>query len=126
MAPHAVPCDADTARVELLKCGKYSLGELVCDVAVHLVSLIVWSFRRVHIETGTGTEVVRIVLTLDIQASCKNPGKKVSVQMLTGFGGPLVAQCNQTKTVYIRTGAGVRIHDSDALLTGTVLEEALF
>lgn len=70
MATHAVTSNANSAAVQLFKMLKQGLWELLRDIRVHFVVLVPRLLGCVDIETGTGTKVVRIVLTLDLQASC--------------------------------------------------------
>jgi len=49
---HAVSCNADTVAVELLEVGEKGTWELLCNVAVHVVTLVVWLFRGINVEAG--------------------------------------------------------------------------
>jgi hypothetical protein len=67
---HAVTSNADSAAVKLLEVREQSFWELLGDVGIHVVALIPRLLGRVDVETSTGSEIVRIVLALDLQASC--------------------------------------------------------
>jgi len=69
VSTHAVTSDADFAGVELRESSKDGLWQLLGDVAVHVVAVVVWGFGGIDVEAGTGAEVVRVVLTLDVQTT---------------------------------------------------------
>lgn len=69
MTAHAVARDADTGRVKLLEGSKDRLGQLLGDIAVHLVSLVVRGLSRVDVEACAGTKVPRVVLSFDVQST---------------------------------------------------------
>lgn len=58
VAAHAVTRDADAVAIKLRKGREERFRELVSDVAVHVVSLVVWCLGRVYVEASTGTKVV--------------------------------------------------------------------
>lgn len=69
MPTHAVPEDADPRAVDLIEVGEDRLRQLGGDVAVHVVALGPRLPGRVHVEAGTGAEVVGIVFALDVEAA---------------------------------------------------------
>lgn len=71
MAAHAVARDADTGRVELREVVKDRLGQLLRDIAVHLVSLVVGGLGRVDVEARAGAKVPRVILAFDVQSTYK-------------------------------------------------------
>jgi hypothetical protein len=64
-----VTSNADSAAVKLLKVLEQSFWELLGDVGVHFIALVPRLLGCVDVETSTGTEIVRIVLALNLQAS---------------------------------------------------------
>ena len=71
VSTHAVTSDADFVGVELRESSKDGLRQLRGDVAVHVIAIVVWGVGGVDVEAGTSSEVIRIVLALDIQTTCK-------------------------------------------------------
>lgn len=69
MTTHTVTRNANTARVDLVKCREDGLGKLFRDVAVHLVALVPWGLGGVDVEACTATEIVGVVLTLDLETT---------------------------------------------------------
>ena len=70
MAAHAVAEDAHAVRIHLFEVFEDGLGQLRGDVAVHLVSLAPRGFGRVDVEARAASEIKRVVLALDLEASC--------------------------------------------------------
>jgi hypothetical protein len=66
VATHAVTSDADSAAVKFFEMFKQCLWELFGDVRVHVVVLAPRFLGCVDVETGTGTKIVGVVLTLDL------------------------------------------------------------
>lgn len=71
VSTHAVTGDADFVGVELRESSEDSLRQLRGDVAVHVIAIVVRGLGGVDVEAGTSSEVIRIVLALDIQTTCK-------------------------------------------------------
>lgn len=69
MSTHAVASDADFAGIELWESSKDSLGQLLGDIAVHVIAFVVGSLGGVDVETGAGAEVIRVVLAFDVQTA---------------------------------------------------------
>ena len=109
MAAHAVASDTNSVAVEFLEMCEQSFWEFLGDVRIHVVALVPWLLGRVHVETRTGAKIVRIILTLDFQASYQDR----------------LDDGNQHLEPTQHTWAGVWIDHCNALLAGTVLEEAL-
>lgn len=66
MTAHGVAHDGDLGGVELRELLVESGGKFFGDVAVHLISLVVWCFCGVDVETGAGAEVPVFVFTFDV------------------------------------------------------------
>ena len=72
MSAHTVPEDTDPFRVYLLKVvedGRWHLGR---DVTVHLVPLVPGSLCSVKVKARAGAEIVGVVLSLNLQATCNS------------------------------------------------------
>lgn len=69
MPPHAMPKDADSPRVNLLKGREDSLRQLGGDVAVHAVAIGPGLLRRVNVEARAGAEVVGVVFAWDLESA---------------------------------------------------------
>lgn len=69
MPAHAVPEDADSPRVDLLKGREDSLGQVGGDVAVHPVALGPGFLRRVDVEARAGAKVVGVVFAWDLESA---------------------------------------------------------
>jgi len=50
---HAVSRNADTVAIELLEVGEKCIRKLLGNVTVHVVSFVIWLFRRVNVEAST-------------------------------------------------------------------------
>jgi len=70
VSSHTVSSDADLAAIKLGEMLEKCLRKLLCQVAVHVVTLVVWLFCRVYVETSSRTKVVRLILAFDVQTSC--------------------------------------------------------
>lgn len=57
MPTHAVARDADPRRIEFLERGKDGPRQFLRDVAVHVVSLVVWGLGGIDVEAGSGAKV---------------------------------------------------------------------
>jgi hypothetical protein len=66
---HRVTRDGDARAVELFELREERFGELVGDVAVHVVALVVGLLGGVDVEAGAGAEVVALVFALDVEAA---------------------------------------------------------
>lgn len=69
MPAHAVPRDTDSAAIELWERFKDCRGQLLCDVIVHVVTLVVGFLCGVDVETGTSAKVPRVVFAGDVEAA---------------------------------------------------------
>jgi len=64
--------DADPLTVHLLEVLEYGLGQLGCDVAVHLVAFVPGGFGRVEVEACAGAEVEGVVFAFDFEPTCES------------------------------------------------------
>ena len=64
MSAHAVTRDADPAAVKLIECREECLGQFLGDIRIHVVSLRPRFLCSIDVETGTGTEIVGVILAL--------------------------------------------------------------
>jgi hypothetical protein len=69
VAAHRVAGDGDAGAVELFELREECFGELVGDVAVHVVALVVGLLGGIDVEAGAGAEVVALVFALDVEAA---------------------------------------------------------
>jgi len=69
---HAMSEDADPLTVHLLEVLEDGLGQLGCDVAVHLVAFVPGGFGCVEVETGAGAEVEGVVFAFDFEPTCES------------------------------------------------------
>ena len=69
MPPHAMSKNADSLAIDLFKILKYSLRQLGCDIAVHLISLRPRLFSGINIESCTAAKVIGVVFTLDLETT---------------------------------------------------------
>lgn len=65
MPTHTMPSNTNARGVDFLECFKDSLREFLCDVAVHVVALVVRRLCGVNVETSAGPKIVRVVFSLD-------------------------------------------------------------
>ena len=68
VAAHAVAGDGDAAGVQLGEVREQRRGQLVADVAGHLVAFVPRRLGRVDVEAGAAAEVVSVVFAGDFEA----------------------------------------------------------
>ena len=70
MPTHTMPRDAHTVTIQLLRERREDRrGQLLSDVAVHVVSGVVGSLRGIDVEARAGAKVVGIVFAFDVEAA---------------------------------------------------------
>lgn len=69
VSTHAVASDTDAVGVQLRESTKDSLRQLLGNVAVHVVAVVIRGLGGIDVETGSGAEVICIILALDVEAA---------------------------------------------------------
>lgn len=69
MTSHAVTRNANAAGIQLRKRSEDSFRQLFSYIAVHIVVSIIRSLGGIHVEASAGSEVPRIVLSLDFRST---------------------------------------------------------
>jgi hypothetical protein len=69
VAAHRVAGDGDAGAVELFELREQRVGQLVGDVAVHVVALVVGFLGGIDVEAGARAEVVAVIFALDVEAA---------------------------------------------------------
>lgn len=69
MTSHTVTRNTNTAGIQLWKHSEDSFRQLFSYIAVHIVATIIRSLSGIHVEASAGSEVPRIVLSLDFRST---------------------------------------------------------
>lgn len=69
MSTHTVASDAHPLSIQIGKSSEDSLGQLFGDIAVHIITSVIRLLCGVDVKTGTGAEIVCIILACNVQAT---------------------------------------------------------
>lgn len=69
MSTHTMTRNTHPLTIQLRERGKYRSGQFLCDVRVHVVSVVVGRLGRVDIEARAGAEVVAVGFAGDVEAA---------------------------------------------------------
>ena len=69
MSTHAMSKNADPLAIDFFKIFEYSLWQLGCDIAIHLVPLRPRLFSGIDIESCAAAEVVRVVFARNLETT---------------------------------------------------------
>ena len=64
-----MPRDTNSTGVKLIECSEEGLGKLLCDIGIHIVTLVVGRLGSIYIESCAGAEIIGIVLSFDVESS---------------------------------------------------------
>jgi hypothetical protein len=69
MSTHAVTGDTHTASIQLGEGIEDSLGQFFGNIAIHVIARVVGGLSGIDVEASTRTEVIRIILALDVKTA---------------------------------------------------------